>query len=51
MRKLLIFAVIALVVYGISQSPKTWANATQNLGGHIAEAADGIGTFFTELVK
>lgn len=50
MRKLVLLAVVAIVLYGISQNPNRWADAGHGLGSTVADVADGFGTFFTRLL-
>ena len=50
MRRLILLALIALVVFGISQQPHAWANGTSHVGHHIADIARGFGTFITDVL-
>lgn len=41
---------IALLVFFIITQPGSAANSLQNIGGILADAANSVVTFFTELV-
>lgn len=50
MRRLIGLAIIALIVYSVSQSPHLWADNANALGGHIADGTRGFGEFLHQLV-
>lgn len=50
MKRALFGIFVALIVWGISQNPGQWADAAEGLGGKIAHAADGFGTFLTRVL-
>ncbi len=51
MRRILAFVLIAIVLYGISTSPETWANAVEKAGSKAADVGSGWGTFITNVVS
>jgi hypothetical protein len=49
MKRVIALLLVAVLVYGISQNPRRWAKAGKHVGNQIATAADGFGTFITDL--
>jgi ABC-type cobalt transport system substrate-binding protein len=49
MRKLIAIVLAVLLIYGISQHPHQWADVGEGAGNKVANVAEGVGTFFTDL--
>ena len=49
-RKIVGLLAIALLIFFVVTAPGSAANSLQNIGGILADAAQSIVTFFTELV-
>lgn len=49
-RKIVGLLVIALLIFFVVTQPGAAANSLQNIGGILADAANSIVTFLTELV-
>ena len=49
LKKILPWAVLALVLFYVIRNPSGAANSVRSLGSGLASAADAIGQFFTSL--
>lgn len=50
MKRLALAILIGLILWGISQNPGQWADATEGAGDKLANVADNFGQFLTRVL-